>query len=205
MNAGDSRSWPARVPSQTPLNERKPEDYRSAAEDSLDRLFPQFRDADDNRWNSVINRAKNKDANALQAVDHKDNPDKHPVCAAVLSAIGSGKKGKEIREQFENAPYGWPRLRARATSPTIDAFPPPLGSPIHAEPPGHRIRGNIMPEQFEGANAAQLESLAPQWAHAHLRQDLGDSDAAERILKQLHFVASDELTGGSQDAECHHR
>jgi len=27
----------------------------------------------------------------------------------VLSAIGSGKKGKEIREQFENAPYGWPR------------------------------------------------------------------------------------------------
>ena len=42
-------------------------------------------------------------------MDHKDNPDKHPVSAAVLSAIGSGKKGKEIREQFENAPYGWPR------------------------------------------------------------------------------------------------
>ena len=85
------------------------EKVKSAAEDSLDRLFPQFRDADDNRWNSVINRAKNKDSNALQAVDHKDNPDKHPVSAAVLSAIGSGKKGKEIREQFENAPYGWPR------------------------------------------------------------------------------------------------
>jgi hypothetical protein len=85
------------------------EKVKSAAEDSLDRLFPQFRDADDNRWNSVINRAKNKDGNALQAVDHKDNPDKHPVSAAVLSAIGSGKKGKEIREQFEGAPYGWPR------------------------------------------------------------------------------------------------
>ena len=85
------------------------EKVKSAAEDSLDRLFPQFHEADDNRWNSVINRAKGKDGNALQAVDHKDNPDKHPVCAAVLSAIGSGKKGKEIREQFENAPYGWPR------------------------------------------------------------------------------------------------
>lgn len=85
------------------------EKVKSAAEDSLDRLFPQFRDADDNRWNSVINRAKNKDANALQAVDHKDNPDKHPVSAAILSFIGSGKKGKEIREEFENAPYGWPR------------------------------------------------------------------------------------------------
>jgi hypothetical protein len=85
------------------------EKIKSAAEDSLDRLFPQFREADDNRWHSVINRAKNKDGNALQAVDHKDNPDKHPVSAAVLSAIGSGKKGKEIREQFEAAPYGWPR------------------------------------------------------------------------------------------------
>ena len=85
------------------------EKVKSAAENSLDRLFPQFRDADDNRWNSVINRAKNKDGNALQAVDHKENPDKHPVSAAVLVAIGSGKKGKEIREQFESAPYGWPR------------------------------------------------------------------------------------------------
>jgi hypothetical protein len=85
------------------------EKVKSAAEDSLDRLFPQFREADDSRWNSVINRAKNKDSNALLAVDHKDNPDKHPVSAAVLSAIGSGKKGKEIREQFEGAPYGWPR------------------------------------------------------------------------------------------------
>lgn len=85
------------------------EKVKSAAEDSLDRLFPQFRDADDNRWNSVINRAKNKDGNALQTVDHKENPDKHPVSAAVLLAIGSGKKGKEIREQFESAPYGWPR------------------------------------------------------------------------------------------------
>ena len=85
------------------------EKVKSASEDSLDRLFPQFREADDNRWNSVINRAKNKDSNALQAVDHKDNPEKHPVSAAVLSAIGSGKKGKEIRDEFEGAPYGWPR------------------------------------------------------------------------------------------------
>jgi len=85
------------------------EKVKSAAEDSLDRLFPQFRDADDNRWGSVINRAKGKDANALQAVDHKDNPEKHPVSVAVLAAIGSGKKGKDIRDEFENAPYGWPR------------------------------------------------------------------------------------------------
>ena len=30
----------------------------AAARASLDRLFPNFKDADDNRWSSVINRAK---------------------------------------------------------------------------------------------------------------------------------------------------
>ena len=85
------------------------EKVKSAAEASLDRLFKQFREADDSRWNSVINRAKSKDANALQAVDHKDNPEKHPVCAALLSAIGSGKKGKDLRDEFAGTPYGWPR------------------------------------------------------------------------------------------------
>lgn len=85
------------------------EKVRSAALDALDRLFPQFKDGDDSRWHSVINRAKNRDPNALQAVDWKDNPEKHPVCAAVLGAIGAGKKGKDLRDQFESAPNGWPR------------------------------------------------------------------------------------------------
>ena len=81
----------------------------SAAEISLDRLFPNFQDADDDRWHSVINRAKNGDEAALQAVDWNDAPEKHPVCSSVLSEIGSGKKGKEIRDTFEGNPYGWPR------------------------------------------------------------------------------------------------
>jgi hypothetical protein len=81
----------------------------SAAEISLDRLFPNFQDADDDRWHSVINRAKGGSEAALQAVDWNDAPEKHPVCSAVLSEIGSGKKGKEIRDTFENTPYGWPR------------------------------------------------------------------------------------------------
>ena len=85
------------------------EKVRSAAYDSLDRLFPSFKEADDHRWNSVINRARNKDGNALQAVGHNENPEKHPVCSAILSFVGAGKKGKEIRDQFEAAPYGWPR------------------------------------------------------------------------------------------------
>ncbi len=81
----------------------------SAALASLDRLFPNFKSADDSRWTNVINRAKNGDEAALSAVDWTDAPDKHPVCAAVLSEIGSGKRGKDIRDAFEISPYGWPR------------------------------------------------------------------------------------------------
>ena len=85
------------------------EKVKVAAYDSLDRLFPDFKEADDSRWHTVISRAKNKDGNALQAVDHKDTPDKHPVSVRLLAFIGAGKKGKEIRDRFEEAPFGWPR------------------------------------------------------------------------------------------------
>ena len=51
----------------------------AAAQASLDRLFPNFKSADDNRWANVINRAKNGDEAALSAVDWTDAPEKHPV------------------------------------------------------------------------------------------------------------------------------
>jgi hypothetical protein len=81
----------------------------AAAQASLDRLFPNFKSADDNRWANVINRAKNGDEAALSAVDWTDAPEKHPVCSAVLTEVGSGKRGKEVRDAFEASPYGWPR------------------------------------------------------------------------------------------------
>ena len=80
-----------------------------AAGASLARLFPNFKDADDNRWNSVINRAKEGDGESLEAVGWKESAEKHPVCAAVLSEVGPGKRGKDIRGAFEASPYGWPR------------------------------------------------------------------------------------------------
>ena len=85
------------------------EKVKSAALDSLDRLFPDFKEADDSRWPTVINRAKNKDGNAFQAVDHQESPEKHPVSIRLLAFIGAGRKGKEIRDKFEEAPCGWPR------------------------------------------------------------------------------------------------
>ena len=91
----------------------------AAARASLDRLFPNFKDADDNRWASAINRAKNGDEAALSAVDWTDSPEKHPVCAVVLSEVGSGKRGKEVRDAFEASPYGWPRDAVDASLITL--------------------------------------------------------------------------------------
>lgn len=85
------------------------EKIKSAAEASLDRMFPNFRDADHDRWDGVITRAKNGDEAALEAVGHKDKPERHPVCAAILAKVGVGMRGRELRLAFEESPFGWPR------------------------------------------------------------------------------------------------
>jgi hypothetical protein len=82
---------------------------RTAAEESLDRLFDEFSTADDARWNNVIVRAKKGDKNPLEAIDYKGKVESHPVCSAVLGYIGSGKKGIDVRQNYSMAPYGWPR------------------------------------------------------------------------------------------------
>ncbi len=80
-----------------------------AAKNALTRLYPQFDVADDPRWDKVVERAKKGDSNALEALGFKGDPDKHPVCAAILSFVNAGKKGSEIRKQFSSGQYGWPQ------------------------------------------------------------------------------------------------
>ena len=80
-----------------------------AAKNALTRLYPQFDVADDPRWEKVVERAKKGDSNALEALGFKGDPDKHPVCAAILGFVNAGKKGSEIRKQFSSGQYGWPQ------------------------------------------------------------------------------------------------
>ncbi len=81
----------------------------AGAKASLDRLFYEFRQADDTRWSTVIERARRGAANPLEAVDHPGKTEDHAVCAAVLSFVGSGRRGREVRAHFASPPYGWPR------------------------------------------------------------------------------------------------
>jgi hypothetical protein len=78
-----------------------------AARKCLDRLYPRFHEADHTDWPKVIDRARKGDSDALEVVGHKGDADRHPVCAAVLGFIGTGKEGTKIRKHFASPPYGW--------------------------------------------------------------------------------------------------
>jgi hypothetical protein len=60
-------------------------------------------------WSKVLDEARKGNLEALKAVGHTQEADKHPVCQKLLAYIGPGKKGAEIRDNFDAPPFGWPR------------------------------------------------------------------------------------------------
>jgi hypothetical protein len=78
-----------------------------AAQHALVRLYPKFDVADDTRWDKVVQRARQGDGAALEALGYAGDPDGHPVCVAILRMLGAGKKGGEIRRHFAGPPFGW--------------------------------------------------------------------------------------------------
>lgn len=85
---------------------------REAANASLVRLFPRFNEADASAsaWAAAIKRAREGSDQPLQPVNNYSGPtEQHPVCAQVLSTIGAGKTGSEIRKTLKASPFGWPQ------------------------------------------------------------------------------------------------
>ena len=84
---------------------------QEAAGRCLLRLFPLFPQADKpaKDWEKVGKQAREGHGDALSAVGFTGPPEDHPVCKAVLSYVGSGKKGTEVRKQFGGPTYGWPQ------------------------------------------------------------------------------------------------
>jgi hypothetical protein len=76
---------------------------------ALERLFPQFSEADHGSWGQVVSRARAGNVGALDQVGHPGDVTQHPVCRRVIDFIGAGKKGKDIRTHFRSAPFGWPQ------------------------------------------------------------------------------------------------
>jgi hypothetical protein len=83
--------------------------FNQAASASVVRLYRDFDTADHTGWSKALEEARKGNAEALKAVGHAQEADKHPVCQKLIAFIGPGKKGAELRNHFEGAPYGWPR------------------------------------------------------------------------------------------------
>jgi hypothetical protein len=81
----------------------------AAAHASMDRLFPEFNDADDSHWKAVIDHARKGNEGALSAVGWDGPVEQNRVTAAVLREVGSGRQGKKIRAALSASPCGWPR------------------------------------------------------------------------------------------------
>jgi hypothetical protein len=79
----------------------------AAAQAALVRLYPQFEAADDPGWERVVKNAQGGQADALKAVGHNGAPETQPVCQMIRAKLGAGRKGKELRDEFEGPPYGW--------------------------------------------------------------------------------------------------
>lgn len=80
-----------------------------AGRGSLDRLFPNFSDADHANWGQVVNRARGGAVDALSQIGYRGETSHHQVCRQVFDLVGAGKKGKDIRDYFKPAPFGWPQ------------------------------------------------------------------------------------------------
>ncbi len=80
-----------------------------AAKQVLNRLYPKFSEGDSAKWPQVLKKAKEGSPSALAEVGFAGDPQTHPVAAAIISFIGSGKTGLDVRKKFNASPYGWPQ------------------------------------------------------------------------------------------------
>lgn len=90
---------------QASLEER----VREATSAALVRLFPRFKEADSAAWETVIKRAKEGADQPLAPLGHTAATEEHAVCKAVVSTIGAGKPGGDVRKVLRASPYGWPQ------------------------------------------------------------------------------------------------
>jgi hypothetical protein len=87
------------------------DNIQEALNSIADRQFPEFKSkADFLNWGQALTKALAGNPDALNAINYSGDIDKHPVASEILRFMGnSSKTGKDIRNQFMKAPYGWPQ------------------------------------------------------------------------------------------------
>ncbi len=167
---------------------------------SLVRLFPKFGDADHANWGQVVNRAKGGDVGALGQIGYRGESSQHPVCRQVLELIGAGKKGKDIRDWFKSAPFGWPQDSVDGALYTLM-----VAGNVRATVNGQAVQTKDLPQNQVGAasfyvdvpplNVTQRLDLKALFQKAGVATKNGEeSSAASEFLFKLLALA--ESAGG---------
>jgi hypothetical protein len=170
-----------------------------SANSALERLFPQFSEADHANWGQVVSRARGGDVGALSQVGHPGDVTKHPVCRRALDFIGAGKKGKDVQEYFRSAPFGWPKdaidgslflmLLAGNLRATIN------GQPAQASLPQNQVGVASFYVDVPPLNVQQRLDLKALFQKLGITTQSGkESEAATLFLQKL--VALAESAGG---------
>ena len=174
---------------------------QDSANSALERLFPQFSEADHANWGQVVTRARAGDVGALSQVGYPGDVTKHAVCRRVLELIGAGKKGKDIREHFRSAPFGWPQ-------DAIDGalFVMLVAGNLRATVNGQPAQAQTLPQNQVGVASFYVDvpplNVQQRLDLKALFQKLGvttqngkESEAAAQFLQKLLALA--ESAGGS--------
>lgn len=85
------------------------EKVKNGANDALQRLYPKFSDADHANWSSVLSKARSGDLGALKSIEYQGEILNHPVCKQIYAFVNPRKSGKDVRDNFTSAPFGWPK------------------------------------------------------------------------------------------------
>lgn len=173
---------------------------QDSADSALVRLFPQFSEADHANWGQVVNRARSGDVGALAQVGYPGNPTQHPVCRRVLDLVGAGKKGKELREHFKSAPFGWPQdaidgaLFVMLVAGNLRATN--NGQPVQASLPQNQVGVASFYVDVPPLDVGQRLDLKALFQKAGISTQNGkESEAAAEFLKTLLALA--DSAGGA--------
>ncbi len=172
---------------------------QDSSDSALVRLFPQFGEADHGNWPLVVTRARGGDVGALSQVGHAGNPTQHPVCRRVLDAIGAGKKGKDLHDQFKAAPFGWDKdaidgaLFVMLVAGNLRATN--NGQPVQASLPQNQVGVASFYVDVPPLDVGQRLDLKALFQKAGITTQNGkESEAAAESLKKLLALA--ESAGG---------
>ena len=173
---------------------------QDSANSALVRLFPQFGEADHGNWGQVVARARGGDVGALSQVGYHGNPTQHPVCRRVMDFMGAGKKGKDLRDQFKAAPFGWPQdaidgaLFVMLVAGNLRATN--NGQPVQASLPQNQVGVTSFHVDVPPLDVGQRLDLKALFQKTGITTQNGkESEAAADALKKLLALA--ESAGGA--------